>query len=144
MKTGHIGLNVNQLDRAVDFYRDVFDLSLVARSDEPGKQYAFLSNDGKLSLTLWQQSADKFDSHLAGLHHLAFIVDTIDDVKRVESKLKTMHVDFAYEGIVPHADGAASGGIFFVDPDGIRLEIYAEQGAAGIAPHAEAPSCGFF
>ncbi len=41
-----------------------------------------------------------------------------------------MNVPFIYDGIVPHAEGAQSGGIFFEDPDGIRLEIYAPNGAA--------------
>ena len=50
------------------------------------------------------------------------------------------------ERIVPHSDGASGGGIFFTDPDGIRLEIYAGDGAHdhGAAPYGEAPTCGFF
>ncbi len=144
MNTGHIGLNVTQLGRSVDFYTDVFGLELISQGGQEEKQFAFLSNDGKLSVTLWQQSEEKFDAGRPGLHHLAFVVGSVDEVKKVESKLASMKVDFAYEGMVPHADGAGSGGIFFMDPDGIRLEIYAEQGATGVAPHGEAPSCGFF
>lgn len=38
-----------------------------------------------------------------------------------------------------------SGGLFFEDPDGIRLEIFAPRGVAGApAPHADGPTCGFF
>ncbi|MEV5257368.1 VOC family protein [Streptomyces anulatus] len=38
-----------------------------------------------------------------------------------------------------------SGGIFFSDPDGIRLEIYAPTGAdPADAPTSGAPTCGFF
>ncbi|HLZ57299.1 MAG TPA: hypothetical protein VKR06_10155 [Ktedonosporobacter sp.] len=47
--------------------------------------------------------------------------------------------------MVPHSEGAASGGIFFTDPDGIRLEIYSPTGAGeNPAPVASAPTCGFF
>jgi hypothetical protein len=56
-----------------------------------------------------------------------------------------MGTDFLYDGIVPHAESAASGGIFFTDPDGTRLEIYAPSGAeGGEAPSGAAPTCGFF
>lgn len=40
----------------------------------------------------------------------------------------------------PHAEGAQSGGVFFEDPDGIRLEIYAPNGAGDqTAPTPGAP-----
>lgn len=45
---------------------------------------------------------------------------------------------------MPHREGAQSGGIFFEDPDGTRLEIYAKDGASGAAPVTGAPTCGFF
>jgi lactoylglutathione lyase len=47
--------------------------------------------------------------------------------------------------VVAHREGAASGGIFFHDPDGTRLEISVPTGAEGApAPNADAPTCGFF
>jgi hypothetical protein len=50
------------------------------------------------------------------------------------------------EGVVAHHEGAASGGIFFHDPDGTRLEISVSDGVGGArAPgDASAPTCGFF
>src|ERR671914_42683 len=69
----------------------------------------------------------------------------VDAVRRAETVLKGLGVDFAYDGIVPHGEGAASGGVFFTDPDGVRLEIYAPNGAEGApAPTPGAPTCGFF
>ena len=39
----------------------------------------------------------------------------------------------------------SSGGVYFTDPDGIRLEIYAPTGAEiAPAPTKTAPTCGFF
>ncbi len=50
-----------------------------------------------------------------------------------------------HDGVVAHGEGASSGGIFFTDPDGIRLEVYAPRGAeAEPAPTGESPTCGFF
>jgi hypothetical protein len=35
--------------------------------------------------------------------------------------------------------------VFFTDPDGTRLEVYAPSGAEGAtAPAGAAPTCGFF
>ncbi|MEU5180690.1 VOC family protein [Streptomyces longwoodensis] len=145
MRTGHIGLNVTDLDRSLAFYRDVLDFVLVGEGKEEGRRYAFLGDGESLVLTLWEQAADAYDPGRSGLHHLAFEVDSIERVTAYEQALRRRGVDFAHDGVVAHREGAASGGIFFHDPDGIRLEISAPSGADGApAPHASAPTCGFF
>ena len=144
MNTGHVGINVRNLDKSIAFYTKVFDLSLLNRGSGTGKEFALLADNGKLAITLWQQSEGDFDGTRSGLHHLAFLVPTVEDVKKAEEKLRAMNTSFEYDGIVPHANGAGSGGIFFTDLDGIRLEIYTEHGVHGEAPHSDAPSCGFF
>ncbi|MGW0160774.1 VOC family protein [Mycobacterium sp. NPDC003323] len=142
---GHVGLNVTDLDRSVDFYRRAFGFDELSRSEEGGRRFAFLGSEGTLRLTLWQQSDGGFSTRTAGLHHLSFQVDSIEDVRTVEAVLKDLGTTFAHDGVVAHSEGSASGGIFFVDPDGIRLEVYAPAGAeAEPAPTGEAPSCGFF
>ncbi len=63
----------------------------------------------------------------------------------MEDTLVGRSAPFAYDGVVPHGEGARSGGVFFHDPDGTRLEVYAPSGAdPGNAPTAGAPTCGFF
>jgi lactoylglutathione lyase len=144
-KTGHLGINVSHLDRSRAFYQRVFGLDVVHDSQQEGRRFVFLARDGKLVLTLWQQAEGRFDSARPGLHHLSFQVESIGQVRAAERTLRELGVTFAYEGIVPHAEGADSGGIFFEDPDGLRLEIYAPTGAAGHpAPVPGAPTCGFF
>ncbi|WP_378732141.1 VOC family protein [Nocardia brasiliensis] len=143
--TGHIGLNVSDLDRSVDFYRRALGFEQLAASTDGEQKWAFLGADGKLLVTLWQQSAAAFSAETAGLHHLSFQVDTIDQVRAVEAALREQSVPFVYDGVVAHGEGVASGGIFFVDPDGIRLEVYAPSGAeCAPAPTGAAPTCGFF
>ncbi|MFP3988687.1 VOC family protein [Streptomyces sp. E11-3] len=145
LQTGHIGLNVTDLDRSVDFYGKVFGFAVQAEGKEEGRRFAFLGRDGKLLVTLWQQSTEGFPTDRAGLHHLSFQVESIDEVRAAEDILRDLGAEFAYDGVVPHGEGAASGGIYFTDPDGIRLEIYAPTGAeSATAPTAEAPTCGFF
>ncbi|WP_131740947.1 VOC family protein [Actinomadura roseirufa] len=144
-RTGHVGLNVTDLGRSTAFYRRVFGFDLLGESTEDGRRFAFLGRDGTLQVTLWQQSDGRFAAGVPGLHHLAFEVPSIEDVRAAESTLRELDATFAYDGVVPHREGARSGGVFFEDPDGIRLEIYAPSGAdTAPAPRPSAPTCGFF
>ncbi|NUO99822.1 MAG: VOC family protein [Nonomuraea sp.] len=144
-QTGHIGLNVTDLDRSKEFYLRVFGFTVAAESKEDGRAYAFLAQDGKLVLTLWQQSAGRHATALPGLHHLSFQVEDLDAVRRAEQVVKEAGATLHHGGVVPHGEGASSGGVFFEDPDGVRLEIYAPDGAGDRpAPTSGAPTCGFF
>ncbi|MEU1507508.1 MULTISPECIES: VOC family protein [unclassified Kitasatospora] len=147
LQTGHIGLNVTDLDRSTAFYRSVLGLELVKEGTDPERRFAFLGRDGRLVITLWQQSAGAFATAAPGLHHLSFQVDSLDEVRAAERLLRELGAGFAHDGVVPHSEGAASGGIFFTDPDGIRLEIFTPQGVdatGATAPTGTAPTCGFF
>ncbi|GAB2743696.1 VOC family protein [Streptomyces bullii] len=145
LRTGHIGLNVTDLDRSLAFYRDVLGFALIGEGKEEDRRYAFLGDGDHLLLTLWQQAGEPYAADRAGLHHLAFAADSLDRVREYETALRAYGVDFAYDGVVAHHEGAASGGIFFHDPDGTRLEISVHSGAQGApAPSQSAPTCGFF
>jgi lactoylglutathione lyase len=142
MRPGHIGLNVPDVERAIPFYAGVFGWDVLQRAEG----HAFLGRDDDVVVTLWQQSDGAFAADRPGLHHLAFAVDSIAEVEAAESRVRALGGAVQHGGIVPHAEGRESGGLFFTDPDGIRLEIYAGAGAEqhGAAPHGEAPTCGFF
>ncbi|MFI7111772.1 VOC family protein [Nonomuraea sp. NPDC050227] len=144
-RTGHVGLNVTDLDRSKEFYGRVFGFTVAHESAEDGRRYALLAQDSKLVVTLWQQSDGRFPTALPGLHHLSFQVEDLDAVRRAEQVIREIGAKLHHDGVVPHGEGASSGGVFFEDPDGIRLEISA-PGAAGDrpAPTAGAPTCGFF
>jgi catechol 2,3-dioxygenase-like lactoylglutathione lyase family enzyme len=138
--TGHVGLNVADLDRSVGFYGAIFGFDIPGRGDG----YAFLGDDDRLVLTLWQQSEGDFATDRPGLHHLSFEVDSIEAVRAAEERVREAGLTLHHDGIVPHGEGATSGGIFFEDPDGIRLEIFTGAGVHGTAPSGAAPTCGFF
>ena len=145
LSTGHIGLNVSRLERSREFYTDILGLEVLRESAADGRRYAFLGQGPNLVLTLWQQSDGRFEKARPGLHHLSFQAASIEAVREAERKLRARGSHFHYDGVVPHAEGQASGGIFFEDPDGIRLEIFSVSGA-GDRPVAVAdgPACGFF
>ncbi|MFF8451016.1 VOC family protein [Streptomyces leeuwenhoekii] len=145
LQTGHVGVNVTDLERSLAFYRAVFDFEVMAEGREEDRRWAFLGRDDRLFVTLWQQSAGSFAADRPGLHHLSFQVGTVEEVKATEEVLRGLGAEFAYDGVVPHGENGTSGGIFFTDPDGIRLEIYAPAGAdPAHAPTPGAPTCGFF
>ncbi|AJF65213.1 VOC family protein [Streptomyces vietnamensis] len=145
LATHHVGLNVTDLTRSLAFYGDVLGFEVLGEGAEKDSRYAFLGQDGRLVLTLWQQSEGTYDSGRPGLHHLAFEAESIEHVRAAEAALTARGASFAYEGVVAHREGAASGGIFFHDPDGTRLEISVPKGAeAAEAPSETAPTCGFF
>lgn len=145
LRTGHIGLNVTDLDRSLAFYRDVLGFAVLGEGKEEGRRFAFLGEGPAPVLTLWQQAEGAYDSGRAGLHHLALEAESIERVRAYEEALRAYGASFQYDGVVAHREGAASGGIFFHDPDGTRLEIYAPSGAEEApAPSDAAPTCGFF
>jgi lactoylglutathione lyase len=143
--TGHIGLNVSDLERSIRFYQTALGFDLLRRSEVADRRFAFLGVDSAVVLTLWQQSDGVFPVDRPGLHHLAFRAASRDEVAGAEQRLRALGARIHHGGIVPHAEGADSGGLFFEDPDGIRLEIFTASGVAGTpAPHADGPTCGFF
>ncbi|MFJ5829892.1 VOC family protein [Streptomyces sp. NPDC093089] len=145
LATHHVGLNVTDIDRSLAFYRDVLGFDVLGEGKEGDSRFAFLGQDGSLVLTLWQQAEGDYAPARAGLHHLAFEAESLDHVRAAEAALTARGATFAHDGLVAHREGAASGGIFFHDPDGTRLEISVPQGAENLpAPSPTAPTCGFF
>ncbi|MFE5550280.1 VOC family protein [Streptomyces sp. NPDC056534] len=145
LTTDHVGLNVTDLDRSLTFYGEVLGFETLGEGTEGDSRFAFLGREGRLVLTLWQQAGEAYAPGRAGLHHLAFEAESLDHVRAAEAALLARGTTFAYKGIVAHHEGADSGGIFFHDPDGTRLEISASLGAeTADAPSEMAPTCGFF
>ncbi len=145
IRTGHIGINVTDVERSANFYAQAFGLRVLGRSNEGDeRRYAFLGHDGELVVTLWEQATGSFNVSAPGLHHLSFMAEDIAHVRAARDRLRDMGTAFIHDEVVPHSEGASSGGIFFLDPDGTRLEIFAPSGAEGHAPSGDAPTCGFF
>lgn len=144
LETGHIGLNVNDLERSKEFYQEVFGFELKGESTDEERKFAMLANNGKLVLTLWQQSSAEFSKQTAGLHHLSFQAKSVGQIKSIEAKLREKGAKLIYDGIVLHSEGAKSGGIFFEDPDGIRLEIFTAEGLDEFSALESKTGCGFF
>jgi catechol-2,3-dioxygenase len=145
LATGHVGLNVTDLDRSRAFYQSVLGLDVLVEGKDAEHRWVFLAREGQLVLTLWQQSTGTFNTAAPGLHHLSFQAEDMEQVQAVEKVVRELGATVFHDGVVAHREGAASGGLFFADPDGIRLEVFAPSGAQDSpAPSGAEPTCGFF
>ena len=141
----HVGLNVTDMERAKRFYTAVFELNVIHETHTDAANYAFLGNDSGLLITLWRQSEGQFSPGYPGLHHLALQLEDVTAVQAFESRLRALGVTPLHDGIVAHARGRTSSALYFLDPDGIRLEVCAPNGGEDHeAPSGELANCGFF
>ena len=125
---GHIGLNVSDLEISKTFYQEVLGMRVTSESLEFPVKFASLRRNGKIVLTLWEQSAGRFKKRRAGLHHLAFEADSVEEISRTRGLLDNLGAHWT-EGAQLYAEESRSAAIHFKDPDGIRIELYAAESA---------------
>ena len=83
LQTGHVALNVTDLARSQTFYEKVLGLNELSRGDDGDRHWAFLGRDGRIVITLFQQSSGRFDTASPGLHHLSFQVEGLEQVQEM-------------------------------------------------------------
>jgi len=120
VKILHTCLNVSNMDKSIEFYREHLGLTFVSRREvrENNAEIAFMKDEsgGAIELTHWRDKktlteGDNFD-------HIAFAVEQIDSV--VE-KLRAKGVTIAMEPF--SLQGSTSKIAFIKDPDGNWLEL---------------------
>lgn len=121
----HLYIAVSDLARAETFYDRVFLETLGFRKNrltignEPHVQY-FNRHFGYVIRPA--RSVRPFDAYTPGLHHFCLRVDSVDDVVHAAERLRALGIDASPAANYPEyaTDYWAT---FFVDPDGVRLEI---------------------
>ena len=120
---GHVHLKVRDLPRAVAFYTQIFGLTV---EEQVGHQYAFLT-DGLVHHIVALQSvgpgAPLAPPQAVGLYHTAFEVPDKQALARVYHALQKQGIE------IIAVDHGISWAIYFDDPDGNGLEIYADTRA---------------
>ena len=119
-RLNHAVLFVSELDRAVDFYQRVLGMTVIAR--EPRANAAFLRTAGSdnhhdLGLFGLGSAASRPPRGHVGLYHLAWQVDTIDDLVAARDVLLASGV---LRGESSHG---ATKSLYGSDPDGNEFEI---------------------
>ena len=120
VRLNHAVLFVSDLERALAFYQQAFGAEVVAR--EPRADAAFLrlpksGNHHDLGLFGIGAGAPPRAPGTVGLYHLAWQVDTIDDLEDAKATLAGMG---ALTGESSHG---ATKSLYGVDPDGNEFEV---------------------
>jgi len=127
----HLGLTVADADVSASWYSTLLDFHRVGEYTSPDRmrRKVFLSHEKfavRLGLCEHARSDRRaFDETRIGLDHLAFAVDSIDELNAWERRLQECNVAFTPSAPANTIEGAHV--LVFRDPDNIQLELIAEQ-----------------
>ncbi len=120
MKLGHVHIKVRELQPAINFYTELFELEI---TEEIAGRFAFLTGNEMhhtIALQARGAGAPQPDPSAVGLFHIAFEVPGKQAFARKYKQLIDM-------GIRPYpVDHRISWAIYFNDPAGNGLEIYVD------------------
>ena len=123
-RLNHAVLYVRDLERSVAFYRDVLGFRRVDMTPEGFAGAAFLqaagsTNDHDLGLFAIGSAAGASAAGRSsvGLYHLAWEVDTLAELERVQALLA------ANGALVGSSDHGTTKSLYGKDPDGLEFEI---------------------
>ena len=118
----HAAISVADLERSLKFYTEVLGLKISSREyQKPGVEYFLDCGTSLIGLIQGERSGEKHllqDGGLGG-NHVSFRVST-KDFDRYAEELKTQAVTITYE-----KKRERSWSLYFLDPDGNKLEITA-------------------
>ncbi len=115
----HATLTVSKIQRSKDFYEELFETELPMDDDH---SFSLLSVGIPCWFVQWskQYSSDRFDERRIGLDHLAFKLETLDELVRIINRLNEMGIPNAglerFNGKYPY--------VAFRDPDNIQMEFF--------------------
>jgi catechol 2,3-dioxygenase len=119
-KIGHVHLKVSDLERSLQFYRDLLGFEL---QQYYGESAAFISAGGyhhHIGLNTWHsKNAGPAPINTAGLYHTAIVYPTRKDLAIVLKRL----IDAKYP-LTGASDHGVSEAIYLNDPDRNGVELY--------------------
>ena len=123
-RLNHAVLFVRDVNRSVAFYRDVLGFRPIAMTPDGFHGAAFLqapdsTNDHDLGLFEVGDGAGPSPAgrSTVGLYHLAWEVDTLDELERVAGKLAEAGA------LVGTSDHGTTKSLYGKDPDGLEFEV---------------------
>jgi glyoxylase I family protein len=124
----HVAFTVTDLERSKEWYTKVLGWQSMYDGEEEGIVYTLgmLPNVG-IFLGLRQHTGgtgDRFDPGRTGLDHIAFGVNTRDDLETWQQRFDELGVTYT-----PIVDAPYGHVLNFKDPDNIALEIFTMPGA---------------
>ena len=120
-RMNHAVLYVRDVQRSVAFYRDVLDFRV--KLEIPG-QAAFIRLRPVKTTTIWacfqigpQATPSQAGRSTVGLYHLAWEVDTLDELERIAARLGEVGA------LVGASDHGTTKALYAHDPDGLEFEV---------------------
>lgn len=117
---GHLVLNVSNVERSAMFYRDVVGFELARM--RPDRSGAFLTCGvvhHNLALFKAASGARPAEKGQIGLNHFAFQVDNYEALQEAHGRL--IRAGAIIDHIVDHG---MTRSVYFLDPDGLMMELY--------------------
>ncbi len=118
-RLNHAVLFVGDLERSVAFYTDVFDFEVIAREPRDGAflRIAGSNNHHDLGLFGLGPAAAPKTHGGVGLYHLAWQVNTVDDLADARARLVEA------DALTGESSHGATKSVYGVDPDGNEFEV---------------------
>ena len=129
---GHVDLVCRDLDRSLAFYAAVLGpLGLQVETPfvvagERGEEIHYLRFPGPASGSIGLRAAlepQQFELYAPGLHHVAFTVDTREDVEAAHDLAVAAGAEILHPPRPWPEYGPDYYATFFLDPDGFRIEV---------------------
>ena len=109
-------INVADIDRSLDFYREVFGFTLLSRKDQLAAAYAPRSEIPQVIVFRSLGTAGRVGgARHVGIRAIVLEVDSVDELQRIEAALE------ARQGIVARHSGDTWTAVFGRDPDHIAV-----------------------
>lgn len=120
----HVAVLTDDLDRFVDFYTDLFDLTVVFEEDATDFRHAIIRTGEHSWLHPAQVNGNAHGTALPGmfarghLDHIALTAESVEAFETIRQRLVDRDVT---AGVVE--DLGAFHSVWFTDPDGMRVEL---------------------
>jgi len=119
---GHLVIKVRDLKRSERFYTEFMGLNVTGRiPDKMVFMSAHPDSSHELAIVGLGDDAPGPDERRVGLAHMAWQMDTMDDLREIHRKLKSDPTRTFKIG-----DHGMSLGLYFQDPDGNEIETFFE------------------
>jgi catechol 2,3-dioxygenase-like lactoylglutathione lyase family enzyme len=142
-RVGHVGIQVTDVGRSVEWYRDILGLTLTGRwpMGEHGEMAFMRFTDDHHNVVLFTHPTKVTEANRhAGynaLQHIALEVADRDEWLRALADLRHKGVEIVQGPLIHGPEGgngpgrnlggSGSRSFYFLDPDGNRLEIYTDM-----------------